>query len=149
MRSQSRGIDQPGRLRHDLPVPVGRDQLARAPIAYFDAVDRMALEETLAFFAPDATFTIQTAHVVFNGLDEIAGMFRGFFADHRSMRHGVRNLVVDETAQKASTEQLVPLVQADGTELTLTTCNFFDFAPDGRFSRVIVWMDGVNPLVGE
>jgi hypothetical protein len=25
-------------------------------------------------------------------------------------------------------------------------CNFFDVGPDGRFSRVIIWMDGTNPL---
>jgi hypothetical protein len=25
-------------------------------------------------------------------------------------------------------------------------CNFFDVNPDGRFARVIIWMDGSNPL---
>ena len=25
-------------------------------------------------------------------------------------------------------------------------CNFFDVNEDGKFSRVIIWMDGANPL---
>jgi hypothetical protein len=25
-------------------------------------------------------------------------------------------------------------------------CNFFDFDADGKFTRVIIWMAGTNPL---
>ncbi len=126
-----------------------RAHLERAPFAYFEAVDRKDLDASLAFFADDATFTIQTAHTVYNGIDEIAGMFRGFFSDFSVIVHNIRNIVVDETAGKASTEQVVPLVAADGSPVNLVTCNFFTYGPDGRFTRVIVWMDGASPLVGE
>jgi hypothetical protein len=25
-------------------------------------------------------------------------------------------------------------------------CNFFEVGDDGKFTRVIIWMDGTNPL---
>ena len=40
-------------------------------------------------------------------------------------------------------------VANDGTPATLTDCNLFEFAADGRFERVISWIDGESPLVGE
>ena len=89
---------------------------------------------------------MQTAGLTFAGKDEIEGMFTTFFADYDVIRHGVTNLVVDEAAARAATEQTCPHVRADGTPETVVTCNVFEFAPDGRFRRVIVWIDGVSPL---
>lgn len=126
-----------------------RAHLERAPWAYFEAVDRKDLDASLDFFTDDATFTIQSAHVVFSGREEIAGMFRGFFADYATIDHRITSIVVDEAASKAATEQTCPHIKLDGSPDTLTTCNFFDYAPDGRFRRVIIWIDGANPLVGE
>lgn len=126
-----------------------RDAIARLPFAYFEAVDAKDLDATLAFFAPDATFTIQTAGTTFAGLDEIASMFRGFFADFSTIVHNVRNVVVDVPTLRAATEQVCPHVALDGTPVTLTTCNVFDLSGDGRFRRVVVWIDGTSPLVGE
>ncbi len=128
------------------PHGVTLDQLQTAPVAYFEAVDRKDMETTLDFFADDATFTVQTAGITFAGRDEIAGMFSTFFSDYDVIRHGVTNLVVDEPAAKAATEQTCPHVRADGTPETVTTCNVFEFGPGGRFSRVIVWIDGSSPL---
>ncbi len=126
-----------------------RSSLERAPWAYFEAVDRKDLRGSLDFFTDDATFTIQSAGVVFRGKDEIAGMFRGFFADYATICHNITNMVVDQAASKVATEQTCPHIKLDGSPDTLTTCNFFDYAPDGRFRRVIIWIDGANPLVGE
>jgi ketosteroid isomerase-like protein len=128
---------------------IARTHLERQPWAYFDAVDAKDLERSLAFFAADATFTIQSAGVVFTGREEIAGMFRGFFDDYKTICHNITNIVIDETAAKSATEQTCPHIKLDGSPDTLTTCNFFTFAPDGKFQRVIIWIDGVNPLVGE
>jgi ketosteroid isomerase-like protein len=125
---------------------VTREQLAAAPAAYFEAVDRKDMAATLAFFRDDATFTVQTAGLTFAGKDGIEGMFTTFFADYEVIRHGVTNLVVDEAAARAATEQTCPHVRADGTPETVVTCNVFEFASDGRFSRVIVWIDGASPL---
>ncbi|MGL6280056.1 MAG: nuclear transport factor 2 family protein [Gaiella sp.] len=126
-----------------------RASLARLPDAYFEAVDAKELDATLAFFTPDATFTIQTAATTFTGHEEIASMFRGFFADFATIVHRVRNVVADVEALRVATEQVCPHVAIDGTPVTLTTCNVFEVAPDGRFRRVVVWIDGVSPLVGE
>lgn len=120
--------------------------LATAPAAYFDAVDAKDLEATLAFFADEATFTVQTAHLTWTGKEEIAAMFRGFFDGYATIRHEITNLVVDELTSRTATEQRCPHIRNDGTPETLTTCNFFSFADDGRFQRAIVWIDGVSPL---
>lgn len=128
---------------------VGRDRLVSAPYRYFEAVDRKDLDASVAFFAPDATFTIQTAGVKFSGQEEIAGMFRGFFAGYSTICHCITSIVVDARAAKTATEQHCPHVKNDGSLDTLTTCNFFSFAPDGRFRRVVIWLDGHNPLTGE
>lgn len=126
-----------------------RAHLEAAPWAYFQSVDAKDLDASLAFFGDDATFTIQSAGVTFAGREEIAGMFRGFFADYATICHNITNIVVDETNHKSATEQRCPHVRLDGSPDVLTTCNFFSYAPDGRFRRVIIWIDGTNPLVGE
>ena len=130
-------------------MSISRSNLERQPWAYFEAVDAKDLDGSLSFFADDATFTIQSAGVVFSGREEIAGMFRGFFDDYETICHNITNIVVDEVAAKSATEQTCPHIKRDGTPDVLTTCNFFSFAPDGKFQRVIIWIDGANPLVGE
>lgn len=130
-------------------MTLSRTHLERSPWAYFEAVDAKDLDASLAFFADDATFTIQSAGVAFSGRDEIAGMFRGFFGDYATISHKITNIVVDEVGAKSATEQTCPHIKLDGSPDTLTTCNFFTFAPDGKFQRVIIWIDGANPLVGE
>lgn len=121
-------------------------RLRTAPAAYFAAVDRKDLRSTLDFFAADATFTVQSAGLTFAGKDEIEGMFSTFFDDYAVIRHRITNLVVDETAGKAATEQTCPHVRTDGAPETVTTCNVFEFDPDGAFSRVVVWIDAASPL---
>ena len=130
-------------------MTLARTQLEQAPWAYFAAVDAKDLDTSLSFFADDATFTIQSAGVVFTGRDEIAGMFRGFFGDYKTICHNITSIVVDETTGKVATEQTCPHIKLDGTPDTLTTCNFFTYAGNGKFQRVIIWIDGVSPLVGE
>jgi len=122
----------------------GREQLAALPASYFRAVDAYDLEAVLSHFAEDATLTVQTAGVTFSGHDEIGRMFTDFFADWDSMTHEITNLVVDPAASKASTEQHVDLNRNGTTKMH--NCNFFDVGADGKFTRVIIWMDGTNPL---
>jgi hypothetical protein len=71
-------------------------------------------------------------------------MFTDFFADWDSMVHEITNIVVDPTTSKVSTEQLVDLNRNGTTQMH--NCNFFDVNAEGKFSRVIIWMDGTNPL---
>ncbi len=123
-----------------------RQHLLQAPGAYFAAVDAKDREGALAFFADDATFTIQSAHVALAGKDEIRGMFTNFFGDYSQIEHNITNIVVDEAEGKASTEQSCPHIKNDGTLDHAIACNFFAFDAAGKFSRVIVWIDGVSPL---
>jgi ketosteroid isomerase-like protein len=123
---------------------VDRDQLAAIPASYFRAVDGKDVSAVLEHFAEDATLTVQTAGVTFSGHDEIGRMFVDFFGDWDSMVHEITNIVVDPAGSKASTEQLVDL-NRNGTA-RMHNCNFFDIDADGKFSRVIIWMDGTNPL---
>jgi ketosteroid isomerase-like protein len=121
-----------------------RDQLAAIPASYFRVVDAYDLPAVLEHFAADATLTVQTAGVTFSGHDEIGRMFVDFFADWDSMVHEITNVVVDPAGSKVSTEQQVDLNRNGTTKMN--NCNFFDVGPDGKFTRVIIWMDGTNPL---
>ncbi|MEI6625557.1 MAG: nuclear transport factor 2 family protein [Thermoleophilia bacterium] len=123
-----------------------REHLKQAPGAYFDAVDAKDMEAALSFFADDATFTIQTVPVTLTGKAEIRGMFEHFFGDYSHIEHNITNLVVDEAEGRASTEQSCPHIKTDGTLDHAITCNFFSFNEDGKFTRVIVWIDVASPL---
>jgi ketosteroid isomerase-like protein len=121
-----------------------REQLAAIPASYFRAVDSYDLPAVLEHFAEDATLTVQSARVTFTGHDEIGPMFTDFFADWDSMVHEITNIVVDPATSKVSTEQMVDLNRNGTTKMH--NCNFFDVNAEGKFSRVIIWMDGTNPL---
>ena len=123
-----------------------RETLAAAPQTYFGAVDAMDVDGVLAHFADDATLTVQTDHVTFTGADEIRRMFGDFFAASVSIRHEIRNVVVEEARGKVATEQGYIGELKDGSLNDMHNCNFFDFDADGRFKRVIIWMAGTNPL---
>jgi ketosteroid isomerase-like protein len=118
--------------------------IGEKPLSYFRAVDALDPDAVLEHFADDATLTVQTAHVTFTGAEEIRRMFVDFFAEWESMVHTVTNLVVDAEAGTVATEQHVNLVA--GATTKMHNCNFFTVNDAGRFSRVIIWMDGVNPL---
>lgn len=130
----------------DITRVVTPDRLAAAPAAYFEAVDAKDVDTTLEFFSATATFSVVSAGLTFTGSREIAAMFDTFFTDYETIRHRITNLVVDEAAAKAATEQTCPHVRADGTPETVTTCNMFTFGDDGRFTHVAVWIDAVSPL---
>ena len=123
-----------------------RDQLAALPASYFKAVDAQDVDAIVSHFADDATLTVQTDHVTFNGADEIRRMFTDFVSSSNSIFHEIKNIVVEEATSKVATEQSYIGELTDGTHNDMHNCNFFDVGPDGRFSRVIIWMAGTNPL---
>jgi ketosteroid isomerase-like protein len=128
------------------PATLSREALAAAPQSYFDAVDAMDVDAVLAHFADDATLTVQTDHVTFDGAAEIRRMFIDFFANSKTIRHEIRNIVVEEAAGKVATEQGYIGELQDGSLNDMHNCNFFDFDADGKFKRVMIWMAGTNPL---
>jgi ketosteroid isomerase-like protein len=123
-----------------------REALAAAPQSYFDAVDAMDVDAVLAHFADDSTLTVQTDQVSFEGAAEIRRMFTDFFANSKSIRHEILNIVVEEAAGKVATEQTYIGELEDGSQNDMHNCNFFDFDAEGKFKRVIIWMAGTNPL---
>jgi ketosteroid isomerase-like protein len=123
-----------------------REELAALPDSYFKAVDAMDVDAILEHFADDATLTVQTDHAVFEGADEIRRMFTDFCGSSVSIFHEIKNIVVEPEAGKVATEQSYIGELNDGTRNDMHNCNFFDIDADGKFSRVIIWMAGTNPL---
>ena len=126
--------------------PLTRDQLAVLPDTYFKAVDAQDVDAILSHFADDATLIVQTDHAVFAGADEIRRMFADFCGNSVSIFHEIKNIVVEPEAGKVATEQRYAGELTDGTRNDMHNCNFFDVNADGKFSRVIIWMAGTNPL---
>ncbi len=72
-------------------------------------------------------------------------MFTDFFADWDSMVHEITNHRRRAwRRQGRDRAEYVDLVR-DGTT-KMHNCNFFDVDAEGKLSRVIIWMDGANPL---
>ena len=123
-----------------------REQLAALPDSYFKAVDAKDVDAILSHFADEATLTVQTDGAVFAGGDEIRRMFTDFCDASVSIFHEIKNIVVEPDAGKVATEQSYIGELKDGTKNDMHNCNFFDIGADGKFSRVIIWMAGKNPL---
>ena len=127
-------------------VTLTREQLAALPESYFKAVDAKDVDAILSHFASDATLTVQTDHAVFAGADEIRRMFTDFCAASVSIFHEIQNIVVEPGAGKVATEQSYIGELEDGSKNDMHNCNFFDVDAEGKFTRVIIWMAGTNPL---
>ena len=123
-----------------------REQLAALPESYFRAVDAKDVDAILSHFADDAVLIVQTDHARFEGADEIRRMFTDFCDNSASIFHEIKNIVVEPAAGKVATEQSYIGELVDGTKNDMHNCNFFDIDADGKFSRVIIWMAGTNPL---
>lgn len=123
-----------------------REELAALPDSYFKAVDVKDIDAILEHFADDATLTVQTDHAVFEGAEEIRRMFTDFCGNSVSIFHEIKNIVVEPAAGKVATEQSYIGELVDGTRNDMHNCNFFDVDAEGKFSRVIIWMAGTNPL---
>ena len=65
-----------------------------------------------------------------------------------SLKNALDAISADWTAEtgKVATEQSYIGELNDGTKNDMHNCNFFDVDADGKFSRVIIWMAGTNPL---
>ena len=125
---------------------LSKEQLAALPDSYFKAVDAKDVDGILSHFADEAVLTVQTAGAVFSGAEEIRRMFTDFCDNSVSIFHEIKNIVVEPDAGKVATEQSYIGELVDGTKNDMHNCNFFDVDAEGKFSRVIIWMAGTNPL---
>lgn len=124
---------------------MNREALVTAARDYLGALDRLDLTAAVRFFATDAVFTIQSAHQVFEGLDEIERLWSEVLGAHSAMRHTVTNVVADESARKVVTEQTFRGELATGVVEERHSVYVFELDEAGLFSRVIVWIDGATP----
>ena len=123
-----------------------RDQLAALPASYFKAVDAQDVDAIVAHFADDTTLTVQTDRVTFTKTSEIQRMFADFVGNSNSIFHEIKNIVVEPEAGKIATEQSYIGELDNGQKNDMHNCNFFDVDAEGKFTRVIIWMAGTNPL---
>ena len=112
---------------------------------YFDAVDRMDLQATLACFSPDARFTIATFNTSYQGRDsEIRAMFERLYARYAAVWHGDFDHVV-QAPERIACRFRVENRRFDGEQLVKHNCNFFRVRGE-LFEDVFVYMSGDNSL---
>ncbi|GAM36592.1 hypothetical protein TCE0_018f05794 [Talaromyces pinophilus] len=121
--------------------------LATLPDSYFKSVDARNIDAILHHFTPTATLTIQSNQgLTHQGEAEIRSMFTAFVSNSKTMSHEIKSVVVDVVGRRIATEQRYIGEMLDGTRNDMHNCNFFDVDEHGRFTRVVIWMEGVNPL---
>ena len=124
---------------------MNRQALIEAVERYLAAVDAKDLDRVLAFFVPDATFTIATYDTVYRGRDgEIRGMFERLFARYEGIWHGDFDHVVAPPDRLACRFRVVNTA-ASGERWEKHNCNFFR-ARGELFDEVFVFMSGDNAL---
>jgi ketosteroid isomerase-like protein len=112
---------------------------------YFAAVDAKDIEGVLAFFAPDATFSVATYDTVYRHRDdELRGMFERLFARYARIWHGDFEHVVEPPDRIACRFRVVN-VSATGETWRKNNCNFFRLRGT-LFDEVVVYMSGDNAL---
>lgn len=124
---------------------MNRTKLIETAEQYFAAVDAKDIDRVLAFFVPDATFTVATYDTVYRGRDvEIRGMFERLFARYEGIWHGDFDHVVESPSRLACRFRVVNTA-ANGERWQKHNCNFFR-ARGGLFDEVFVFMSGDNAL---
>ena len=110
---------------------------------YFGAMDAGDIEGTVSCFAPDATLTWETNDVVLNGHDQLRTFFTALCEGTNAMAHKATNFVIDTEKETCAVELVYRNDRKDGVLADMVNCNFFDFGPDGRFTRVHFWTGSV------
>jgi ketosteroid isomerase-like protein len=124
---------------------MARHELTDLARGYLEALDRLDVDATLDFFADDAVFTIQSSRQELTGKEAIGTLWREVLGAHSAMRHRITNVVVDERERKVATELSFQGVLAAGDVEERNSIYVFEVGEHGRFSRVIVWIDGPTP----
>ncbi|MCC6609489.1 MAG: nuclear transport factor 2 family protein [Burkholderiales bacterium] len=122
-----------------------RAKLIETAERYFAAVDAKDIGRVLAFFVPDAVFTIATYGTAYRGRDgEIRGMFERLFDRYAGIWHGDFDHVVAPPDRLACRFRVVNTA-ASGERWHKHNCNFFR-ARGELFDEVFVFMSGDNSL---
>ena len=118
--------------------------LIAAAESYFAAVDRKDLAGTLAWLAPDARFAVATYDSVFQGHEQIGGMFERLFARYQGIWHGDFTHIV-EAPDLIASQFRVRNTGFGGEQFFKRNANVFRLQ-GGCFAEVSVYMAGDNSL---
>ncbi len=124
---------------------MNRSQLVALVEGYFAALDNRDVAGTLAYFVPEATFTIASYDTVYRGRDtEIRGMLERLYARYAGVWHGEFDHVV-ETPTRIASRFRVRNTTHEGKYLYKSNSNFFRVR-DGLLDDVYVYMSGETSL---
>ncbi len=112
---------------------------------YFQGVDQADFEAVTETLTDDCVFSVETHGVELQGIEEIEGMLRRLWTNHRSVRHENFSFVADLGESRIAARFQVVNTHHDGNLTHKSNCNFFEVR-DGRFCRVAVYMAGENTL---
>ena len=138
LSSQSHEVEQ-------VSVKMRADEQIALVEAYFTAVDNENLPDVLGTLNKQCVFTVETHGVRLEGHEEIAGMFRRLWGNHRAVRHFDFVHVPDPAGDRIAAKFKVENTEQDGRLTHKSNCNFFDIK-DCNFSAVAVYMSGPNTL---
>lgn len=129
------------------PVAAKSDAAAQIDLVrrYFQAVDAEDLDAVLSTLTDECVFSVETHGVRLSGKDEITGMFRRLWANHKAVSHTDFRFVPDPEAGRISVQFQVRNTELDGQITRKSNCNFFDICGN-QFDRVAVYMAGPNTL---
>ena len=119
---------------------MNEQELAAAVQRYFDTMDAGDAEGTAQLFADDGVLECASTGMHLQGHEELRSFFQSLADNTNGMTHAPTNVVVDTEAGKASCELTYTNDRKARPFYETENCNFFDFGPDGRFTRVRFWM---------
>ena len=131
-------------LMNNPKTKLNAEQLAAVAHSYFAAADARDLDAVFTHFDPNIVHRTlgqpgELYHKISRGIEELRPAWEDYFA--RGVEtHEITNLVVDEGSSKVSTEQVIWDVRDDESVPVQYNCNFFDIGPNGKITRMVVWM---------
>ena len=112
---------------------------------YFKGVDEENINKILKTLTVDCVFSIETHGIELIGHQEITGMFKRLWKNHKSVEHKEFYFVKDHMSNQVAVRFQVKNVLLNGQFVLKSNCNFFTLR-DGLFSEVRVYMAGENTL---
>ena len=112
---------------------------------YFKGVDEENINKILKTLTVDCVFSIETHGIELIGHQEITGMFKRLWKNHKSVEHKNFFFINDPIRNQIAVRFQVKNILHNGKIVFKSNCNFFTLK-DGIFSEVRVYMAGENTL---
>ena len=112
---------------------------------YFKGVDEENINKILKTLTVDCVFSIETHGIELIGHQEITGMFKRLWKNHKSVEHKEFCFTSDPISNQVAVRFQVKNILHNGQIVFKSNCNFFTLK-DGIFSEVRVYMAGENTL---